>query len=61
MIICVGEILVDIFRDVNKEVIKPGGTPYNVASNALLYTKDVAFIGAVDSAPSLEIIKQYTK
>ena len=61
MIICVGEMLVDIFRDGDKEIIKPGCAPYNVASNALLYTKDVAFIGAVDSAPSLETIKQYTK
>lgn len=36
MIICVGEILVDIFRDGDKEIIKPGGTPYNVAYNAFL-------------------------
>lgn len=56
MIICVGEILVDIFCDGNKEIIKPGGAPYNVASNALLYTTDVAFIGAVGNDSNGELL-----
>jgi len=56
MIICVGEILVDIFRDGDKEIIKPGGAPYNVASNALLYIKDVAFIGAVGNDSNGELL-----
>ena len=56
MIFCVGEILVDIFRDGNKEIIKPGGSPYNVAANALLYTKDVAFIGSVGNDSNGELL-----
>lgn len=47
MLICIGEILVDIFDDGHKQTVLPGGAPFNVACNALLYTKDVAFIGAV--------------
>ena len=47
MLICIGEILVDIFTDGENKEILPGGAPFNVACNALLYTKDVSFIGAV--------------
>ncbi len=47
MLICIGEILVDIFDDGKNKTVLPGGAPFNVACNALLYTKDVAFIGAV--------------
>ena len=47
MLICIGEILVDIFEDGDKRTVMPGGAPFNVACNALLYTKDVAFYGAV--------------
>ena len=47
MLICIGEILVDIFDDGKGKSTLPGGAPFNVACNALLYTKDVAFIGSV--------------
>ena len=47
MLICVGEILVDIFDDGKHQDILPGGAPFNVACNALLYTDKVSFIGAV--------------
>ena len=47
MLICIGEILVDIFTDGKNKEVLPGGAPFNVACNALLYTKDVSFIGAV--------------
>ncbi len=47
MLISIGEILVDIFDDGNKQTILPGGAPFNVACNALLYTKEVSFVGAV--------------
>ena len=47
MLICVGEILVDVFIDNQKETSLPGGAPFNVACNALLYTKDVSFVGAI--------------
>ena len=47
MLISVGEILVDIFDDGNHRTTLPGGAPFNVACNALLYTKDVTFYGAV--------------
>ena len=47
MLISVGEILVDIFEDENRRDILPGGAPFNVACNALLYTENVSFYGAV--------------
>ena len=47
MLICIGEILVDIFDDGNSRTALPGGAPFNVACNASLYTKEVGFVGAV--------------
>ncbi|MGM9874248.1 MAG: carbohydrate kinase [Bacilli bacterium] len=48
MILCVGEILVDIFVDENKnETVFPGGAPFNVASNLTLFGNDVCFFGAI--------------
>ena len=47
MLICIGEILVDIFDDGKQKTIMPGGAPFNVACNALLYTPNVTFFGAV--------------
>lgn len=47
MLICIGEILVDVFIDEKGETALPGGAPFNVASNATNYTKDVYFVGAV--------------
>ena len=47
MLISVGEILVDIFSDGVTKTTLPGGAPFNVACNALLYTRNVGFIGAV--------------
>lgn len=47
MLISIGEILVDIFKNDNSKTTLPGGAPFNVACNALLYTKDVGFIGTV--------------
>ena len=47
MLISIGEILVDIFDDGNNKTALPGGAPFNVACNALQYTKQVGFIGAV--------------
>lgn len=47
MLICIGEILVDIFNDGKHQDVLPGGAPFNVACNALMYTDKVSFIGAV--------------
>ena len=47
MLICVGEILVDIFENGKERNSLPGGAPFNVACNALLYTNKVSFIGTV--------------
>lgn len=47
MLISIGEILVDIFKDEKGETVFPGGAPFNLASNATNYTKDVYFVGAV--------------
>ena len=47
MLISIGEILVDIFDDGKNRTVLPGGAPFNVACNALLYTDKVTFYGSV--------------
>lgn len=47
MLICIGEILVDIFDNNGKKTILPGGAVFNVACNATLYTKNIGFIGKI--------------
>ena len=47
MLISIGEILVDIFKDGEHKTAFPGGAPFNVACNALLYTPEVGFIGTI--------------
>jgi sugar/nucleoside kinase (ribokinase family) len=47
MLISIGEILVDIFDDGENKTVLPGGAPFNVACNALLYTDKVTFYGSV--------------
>ena len=47
MLYSIGEILVDIFEDESHKDILPGGAPFNVACNALLYTDKVSFYGSV--------------
>ena len=47
MLYSIGEILVDIFEDDSHKDILPGGAPFNVACNALLYTDKVSFYGSV--------------
>ena len=50
MLICIGEILVDIFIDGDSKRAYPGGAPFNVASNiAYFNNKEVSFFGVVGS------------
>ena len=61
MLICIGEILVDIFEDGDARTVMPGGAPFNVACNALLYTKDVGFYGAVGKDENGEMLVKTAK
>ena len=61
MLICIGEILVDIFIDGNQRLVMPGGAPFNVACNALLYTKEVSFIGAVGKDANGDMLINFAK
>ena len=61
MLICIGEILVDIFIDGNQRLVMPGGAPFNVACNALLYTKEVSFIGAVGKDTNGDMLINFAK
>lgn len=58
MLISIGEILVDIFKDGNSKTTLPGGAPFNVACNALLYTKGVGFIGTIGKDEDGELLKK---
>ncbi|MBQ6921097.1 MAG: carbohydrate kinase [Bacilli bacterium] len=57
MLISIGEILVDIFKDGNSKTTLPGGAPFNVACNALLYTKEVGFIGTIGNDEDGRLLK----
>lgn len=58
MLISIGEILVDIFKDGNSKTTLSGGAPFNVACNALLYTKEVGFIGTIGKDEDGELLKK---
>lgn len=48
MVLSIGEILVDIFRDGDNTTVYPGGAPFNLASNiAHFHNNEVSFMGAV--------------
>lgn len=61
MLICIGEILVDIFDDGNKRTALPGGAPFNVACNATMYTKDVSFFGAIGEDEYGKLLLDFAK
>ena len=58
MLISIGEVLVDIFEDNNGRHILPGGAPFNVASNATLYTPSVYFVGAVGNDENGKLLRK---
>lgn len=47
MILSIGEILVDIFKEGNNKTVFPGGAPFNLAANIASFKGDVSFYGAV--------------
>lgn len=47
MILVIGEILVDVFREGPTLSVLPGGAPFNVACNIAHFGGDVGFLGAV--------------
>lgn len=62
MVLCVGEILVDMFIDENNnESIYPGGAPFNVASNMTLFGNDVSFYGAIGKDKYGQLLDEYAK
>ena len=58
MLISIGEILVDIFEDNKGRTTLPGGAPFNVASNATLYTPEVGFVGAVGNDENGKLLRK---
>lgn len=47
MVLSIGEILVDVFDTDGKKMVKPGGAPFNVASNIAHFGGKSSFYGAV--------------
>ena len=47
MILCVGEILIDLFIDDNKRLSLPGGAPFNVCANINSFSSKCGFFGSV--------------
>ena len=46
MILCVGEILIDLFIDDNKRLSLPGGAPFNVCANINSFSSKCGFFGS---------------
>ena len=47
MVLSIGEILVDIFKEGDNKTVFPGGAPFNLAANIAHFNGDVSFYGAV--------------
>ena len=47
MVLSIGEILVDIFKEGDNKTVFPGGAPFNLAANIAHLNGDVSFYGAV--------------
>ena len=61
MLVSIGEILVDIFKDEKGETVYPGGAPFNLASNATNYTKEVYFVGSVGNDKNGQLLIETAK
>ena len=61
MVLSIGEILVDIFKDGNNTTVFPGGAPFNVACNIAHFNGDVAFYGAVGKDEYGTFLTDFTK
>ncbi|OQC10054.1 MAG: 2-dehydro-3-deoxygluconokinase [Tenericutes bacterium ADurb.Bin087] len=57
MVAVIGEILVDIFKDGNEEIVLPGGAPFNVACNIAHFGGEVRFMGSVGTDPYGTMLK----
>ena len=47
MVLSIGEILVDIFKEGNNKTVFPGGAPFNLAANIARFNGDISFYGVV--------------
>ena len=47
MVLSIGEILVDIFKEGDNKTVFPGGAPFNLAANIAHFNGDVSFYGVV--------------
>ena len=61
MVLSIGEILVDIFKDGNNTTVFPGGAPFNVACNIAHFNGDIAFYGAVGKDEYGSFLTDFTK
>ena len=61
MILSIGEILVDIFKEGEKETVFPGGAPFNLAANVASFKGDVSFYGVVGLDEYGSFLKEYAQ
>ena len=59
MVLSIGEILVDIFKEGESKSIFAGGAPFNVAANIAHFNGDVAFYGAVGRDEYGDFLKEF--
>ena len=59
MVLSIGEILVDIFDDGDKQTAFPGGAPFNLACNIAHFDGDAAFYGAVGKDKYGDFLREF--
>ena len=59
MVLSIGEILVDIFKDKSGQTVFPGGAPFNVACNIAHFNGGVGFYGAVGNDQYGTFLKEF--
>lgn len=59
MVLSIGEILVDIFKDNSGTSVFPGGAPFNVACNIAHFDGDVGFYGAIGKDDYGSLLKEF--
>ena len=61
MILSIGEILMDIFKEGENKTVFPGGAPFNLASNIVHFNGNVSFYGAVGNDQYGKFLLEFAK
>ena len=61
MVLSIGEILVDIFKEGENKTVFPGGAPFNLACNIAHFDGDISFYGVVGNDEYGRFLNDFAK